>query len=74
MVPTFCDPWPVGRAKGGDLPLSGEDGGEPKRESSSGLLWSLMVIAREKLRGKMMEVVEIKTIPGMTLTRILIHR
>jgi hypothetical protein len=42
MVPTFCveiDSMPLGRAKLGDLPLAGEGGGEPKRESSSS--WSL---------------------------------
>ena len=41
-VPTFCA-GPLGKASGdGDLPLDGEDGGEPKRESSSpsGFSWA----------------------------------
>ena len=47
-VPTFCAV-PLGKASGdGDLPLDGEGGGEPKRESSSPSLidwWGLWSIA-----------------------------
>lgn len=49
MVPTFCaeqlDPSPLevppgsARAGEGDLPLIGDGGGEPKRESSSSSGW-----------------------------------
>ena len=36
MVPTFsADLGPVGRASCGDLPLAGDDGGEPKSDPSS---------------------------------------
>jgi hypothetical protein len=36
MVPTFCvQHSPLGRANAGDLPLAGDDGGEPNSESLS---------------------------------------